>query len=109
MTDDWLQREQVGFAELDETVYRERLRAHVIADSASERPFSLFDPSGEWVAGNQLNEASSLVTAAPRDRPFDFTLTRGGHQQDYRGMVHRTASGNLLLIAQNTGDGVLLR
>jgi signal transduction histidine kinase len=106
MTDDWLQREQVGFVELDEAVYRERLRAHVIADSASERPFSLFDPSGEWVAGNQLNEASSLVTAAPRDRPFDFTLTRGGHKQDYRGMVHRTTSGNLLLIAQNTGDGV---
>ena len=72
MTDDWLQREQVGFAELDEAVYRERLRAHVIADSASERPFCLFDPSGQWIAGNQLNVASEPCDERSAGSPVRF-------------------------------------
>ena len=32
MADDWLHREQVGFAQMDEAAFFDRLRAHVIAD-----------------------------------------------------------------------------
>ena len=55
MADDWLHREQVGFAQIGRAGIFDRLRAHVIADSASERPFVLFDASGQWIAGNPLN------------------------------------------------------
>ena len=65
MADDWLHREQVGFAEMDEAAFFDRLRAHVIANSAVERPFSLFDASGHWIAGNRLEVSPSLVASAP--------------------------------------------
>ena len=101
MADDWLRREQVGFAHMDEPGFFDRLQAHVIADSGAERPFSLFDASGHWVAGNRLNVSPSLVVSAPSDRPFNFTVTDNGQSLAYRGMVHRGPSGNLLLIAQS--------
>jgi signal transduction histidine kinase len=104
MADDWLHREQDGFVQLDEQAYSDRLRAHAVSDSASERPFVLFDASGQWAAGNPLKLSSSFVVSAPLDRSFDFTLTKDGHELRYRGMMHRSSSGNLLLIAQNTAD-----
>jgi signal transduction histidine kinase len=104
MADNWLAREQVGFAQMDQVAALDRLRAHVIADSGSERPFSLFDPSGHWVGGNQLNVSPAFVTSAPLDRPFDFRVTSNGGRLDYRGMIHPVPSGNLLLIGQNSGD-----
>jgi signal transduction histidine kinase len=104
MADDWLHREQEGFAQLDQQAYSERLRAHAVSDSGSERPFVLFDASGQWVAGNPLNVYSTFVVSAPLDRSFDFTLTKDGHALHYRGMMHRASSGNFLLIAQNTAD-----
>jgi hypothetical protein len=45
LADNWLDREQAVFAQTDERTSLERLRAHVMVDSASERPFVLFDPS----------------------------------------------------------------
>ena len=113
MADDWLHREQVGFAQMDEAAFFDRLRAHVIADSAAERPFSLFDASGHWIAGNRLNVSPSLVMSAPLDRPFDFAVVENGQTLDYRGMIHRGPLGNLLLIAQSASeadrfDGVLI-
>jgi signal transduction histidine kinase len=104
MADNWLAREQVGFAQMGQVAALDRLRAHVIADSGSERPFSLFDPSGQWVGGNQLNVSPDFVTSAPLDRPFDFRVTSNGGGLDYRGMIQRVPSGNLLLVAQNSGD-----
>jgi signal transduction histidine kinase len=104
MADNWLAREQVGFAQMDQVAALDRLRAHVIADSGSERPFSLFDSSGHWVGGNQLNVSPAFVTSAPLDRPFDFRVTSDGGRLDYRGMIQRVPSGNLLLVAQNSGD-----
>jgi signal transduction histidine kinase len=113
MADDWLRREQVGFAQMDEASFLDRLRAHVIADSGAERPFSLFDASGHWIAGNRLDVLPSLVVSAPLDRPFDFTVAEYGQKLAYRGMVHREQLGNLLLIAQSASgasrfDAVLI-
>jgi len=113
MADDWLQREQVGFAQMDEAAFFDRLRAHVIADSAAERPFSLFDASGHRIAGNLLGVSPNLVVSAPLDRPFDFAVVTNGQTLDYRGMIHRGPLGNLLLIAQSASgadrfDAVLI-
>jgi signal transduction histidine kinase len=104
MADDWLHREQVGFAQMDEAGFLDRLRAHVIADSAVERPFSLFDASGHLIAGNRLDLSPSLVVSAPLDRPIEFTVAANGQTTNYRGMIHRGPLGNLLLIAQSAGD-----
>jgi signal transduction histidine kinase len=104
MADGWLYREQANFTQLDEHSFLERLRAHVIADSAAERPFSLFDATGRLVAGNPLSVPSDFVASAPLDRPFGFTLIQSGQQRHYHGMVHEVRSGNRLLIAQNTAD-----
>jgi signal transduction histidine kinase len=113
MADDWLRREQVGFAHMDEPGFFDRLQAHVIADSGAERPFSLFDASGHWVAGNRLNVSPSLVVSAPLDRPFHFAVVEDGQTLNYQGIIHRGPLGNLLLIAQGTReadrfDGVLI-
>jgi signal transduction histidine kinase len=113
MADDWLRREQVGFAQMEEAAFFDRLRAHVIADSAVERPFTLFDASGHWIAGNHLDVSPRLLVSAPSDRPFNFAVTDNGQSLAYRGMVHRGPSGNLLLIAQsvsgaNQFDAVLI-
>ena len=99
MANDWISREQLGFAQMDEAGFLDRLRAHVVADSAVERPFSLFDASGHWIAGNRLDVSPSLVMSVPLDRPFDFTVVGNGQTLDYRGMIHRGPWGNLLLIA----------
>lgn len=104
MDDDWVRREQAGFAQMDQPGFFDRLRAHVIADSAAERPFALFDPDGHWIAGNPLHLPASVVMSTPLDRPFDFTENLNERGMRYRGMIHRTATGDLLLIAQNTGD-----
>ena len=104
MANDWLSREQLGFAQMDEAGFLDRLRAHVVADSAVERPFSLFDASGHWIAGNRLDVSPSLVVSVPLDRPFDFTVVGNGQTLDYRGMIHRGPWGNLLLIAQSASE-----
>src|SRR5262249_19292077 len=102
MDDAWLRREHAGFAAMGQESVFERLRAHLVADPGSERPFTLFDSAGEWIAGNRLNIPADLLMAAPLDKPFKFSLRREGGLRDFRGMVHRTDSGNLLLIAQDT-------
>src|SRR5262249_39650083 len=104
MADDWLRREQAVFAQTDERGSFERLRAHVIADPGMERPFILFDSTGRWLAGNRLEVPPSLLASETLDRPVDFTLMQDGERLRYRGMISRLASGNLLLVAQNTGD-----
>ena len=104
MADNWLDREQVVFAQTDERATLDRLRAHVMVDSASERPFVLFDPSGRRVAGNSLNVPPDLLLSAPPDRAFNFAAAQDGHELRYRGVIRRIPSGHLLLIAQNTAD-----
>ena len=104
MADNWLDREQAVFAQTDERATLDRLRAHVMVDLASERPFVLFDPSGRRVAGNSLNVPPDLLLSAPPDRAFNFAAAQDGHELRYRGVICRIPSGHLLLIAQNTAD-----
>ena len=106
MADDWLRREQAVFAQSGEKGSFERLRAHVIADPGTERPFILFDAAGRWLAGNRLDVPPSLLAGETLDRPVNFTLVQDDEKLRYRGMIRRLPSGNLLLVAQNTRDAV---
>lgn len=104
MTDNWLNREQVGFAQLDQQAFLERLAAHVTSDPGAERPFTLFNSTGHQAAGTPLPLPIAELANAPLGRPFEFTLTQNGAQLRYRGLARRMPSGDLLLIAENMAD-----
>src|SRR5271165_5958758 len=104
MTDNWLNREQVGFAQLDQPAFLERLAAHAIADPASERPFTLYDAAGRRIGGTPLDLPTTELANVPLGQPFEFTLTQDGKHDRYRGQARRTPSGDLLLIAENMAD-----
>jgi signal transduction histidine kinase len=106
MLDNWLYREQNGFAEMEQRSFLDRIRAHVMADPGWERPFSLFDPTGRLIAGTPLELSPTFLPNAPLDRPFEFTLRQNGRDLHFRGMLRRVLSGELLLIAQGTGDAI---
>ena len=104
MTDNWLNREQVGFAQLDQPAFLERLAAHTTADPEAERPFTLFDAAGHRIGGTPLELPTTELAKAPLGRPFEFMLTQDGKHVRYRGLARRTPSGDLLLIAENMAD-----
>ncbi|MBO0710705.1 MAG: HAMP domain-containing protein [Acetobacteraceae bacterium] len=99
--DGWLQREREAFSDLSQDGFMARLATRQVADPNLERPFVLFDPAGRHVIGSDLTLPPALLASVPDDRPFDFTFQRGGQKTRYRGLMHRTPSGNRLLIAQD--------
>jgi signal transduction histidine kinase len=99
--DDWLTREQAVFGPMDRDNLVQRLTAHVVADPTLERPLTLFDPAGRRVAGTQLNLPPSVLAAMPRDTVLVFNFRRDRQKIGFRGIVHRTPAGELLLIARS--------
>lgn len=99
--DDWLRREQASFTQLDPEAYLERLAARTAVDPTLERPFVLFDSAGHRIAGTPIDPAAGLLANMQVDRPFDFEITVAGRQVKFTGLASRTASGGLLLIAQD--------
>jgi signal transduction histidine kinase len=69
-------------------------------DPEGRRPYALFDSSGSWIAGSHAALPEPLP---PVGQPFDFVLPLGGEPTPYRGRLHRLASGELLLVAQDMG------
>lgn len=67
-------------------------------DPEAQRPFTLFDGTGRWLAGAPAALPQPLP---PFDRPFDLTLARGGDLVSYRGILHQLSSGELFLAAQD--------
>jgi signal transduction histidine kinase len=102
--DSWLYREQDIFGQLDQQLFRERVKAHAISDPSVERPFTVFDPNGHLIAGTPLQLPTAFPASAPLNQPFDFSLTQNGRKLDFRGMVRRVPTGDLLLIAQGQAD-----
>lgn len=99
--DDWLTREQSFFGIVQRDGLVERLDAHVIADPTLERPLTLFDPTGHYLAGTRLALSPSELGAMPRDVPFRFVLRQAGKVLVFRGLVHLRPNGNLLLVARD--------
>src|SRR5260221_1471051 len=78
-----------------------QLEARATLDPDGRRPIALFDANGNWVAGAPATLPSALP---PMDQPFDFTLPRDGQAAPFRGMLHRLASGDIFLVAQDMRD-----
>src|SRR5947209_5427717 len=78
-----------------------QLEARAKLDPDGRRPIALFDANGHWIAGATATLPSALP---PMDQPFNFTLPRDGQQARFRGVLHRLASGDLFLVAQDMRD-----
>ena len=102
--DAWVQREQSIFNLVDHDSLTQRLNAHVMADPSLERPLTLFDPGGQWVAGTRLNMPASELTALPRDVFVEFPIHQNGRDIDFRGLAHQRPAGDLLLVARDMDD-----
>jgi signal transduction histidine kinase len=96
--DDWLGRELAARSAEHSSERRRQLDAHTVLDPAGQRPFALFDATGNWIGGSP----ATLPQPEPAmDHPFDFMLPRDGQAAPFRGMAHRLSSGDTLLIAQD--------
>ena len=77
MADDWLHREQVGFAQMDEAAFFDRLRAHVVAGLRLPSGRSrLFDASGHWIAGNLTGRVPEPCDGRAAGSPVRFLGAR---------------------------------
>lgn len=70
-------------------------------DPDGQRPIALFDASGAWLLGNSATLPNPLPAM---DQPFDFTLPRGGTEAPFRGMIRRSSSGEIVLVARDMRD-----
>src|SRR4249920_156202 len=91
--EEWLMSEQASFSPMDQSASLMRLAAHVIADPALERPFTLFDAEGNELAGSHLDLPASFWSGLTLDQPFDFSLGAGRKPTPYLGLAHRLPSG----------------
>ena len=69
--------EQARFGGLTASELRELLTAHVAMDPQIERPFTLFGPAGQPIAGSLLGPPDLEVLGLPQDQPFTFTRPQG--------------------------------
>jgi signal transduction histidine kinase len=99
--DDWLDREVAGRSAAHPSERRREFDEHAVLDPDGRRPFALFDPAGNWVAGSP---ATLPQPPPPMDRPFDFTQPRDGAPVRFRGIAHRLPSGDIFMIAQDMRD-----
>jgi signal transduction histidine kinase len=96
---DWLKRESTARVSAQTTSELIRnLIEHNRLDPEGQRPFALFDSAGDLINGADI----SLPNPPPLlDEPFYFTQVRDGRGVQFRGLAHRTASGEILLVSQN--------
>jgi signal transduction histidine kinase len=99
--DETLVTEQAAFDGLDASELRELLVAHAVMDPHLERPFALFGPAGERVAGNPVGPPDFQVLAQPSDQPFTFTLRRDDRPVYFRGLIRHLPDRQYLLVAQD--------
>src|ERR1700724_3546002 len=96
--DDWLRPVLRARRAQHSSKRRRQLDAHTVLDPAGQRPFALFDATGNWIGGSP----ATLPQPEPAmDHPFDFMLPRDGQAAHFRGMAPRLSSRHTLLIAQD--------
>lgn len=100
-TDEWLAREIRSLVAASPSQLIEHLQEHAAHDPEANRPFALFDAAGNKVEGNLANLPTSSL---PSDRPFDFSLNRGGEAVPFRGVARRLPSGDIVLVSQNVRE-----
>src|SRR6202023_1852307 len=100
-TDEWLAREIRSLVAASPSQLIEHLQEHAAHDPGANRPFALFDAAGNKVEGNLANLPTSSL---PSDRPFEFSLNRGGEAVPFRGLARRLPSGDIVLVSQNVWE-----
>ena len=96
--DAWLKNEMASRVATHSSERLQQLNERAALDPDGHRPMALFVQGGQWLAGTPATLPSPLP---PMDQPFDFTLPRGGEVAPFRGTLHRLASGDILLVAQD--------
>jgi signal transduction histidine kinase len=96
--DNWLGNEMASRVAMHASERLWGVNERATLDPDGHRPMALFASDGRWLAGATAALPSPLP---PMDRPFDFTLPRGGEPSPFRGMLHRLASGDVFLVAQD--------
>jgi signal transduction histidine kinase len=99
--DEWLTREAASLVAASPSEIAERLNERAAHDPEGPRPFAMFDAAGNRVAGSL---AALPTPSPPVDRPFEFTLRRGGETVPFRGLAHRLPSGDIVLVSQNVQE-----
>jgi signal transduction histidine kinase len=99
--DAWLARETAARALSSASELETLLDARARIDPDGRTLIALFNPDGSRLAGNRARLPASLTAM---DRPFGFTLARGGEVMPFRGMMHRLPSGQVLLVARDMRD-----
>lgn len=96
--DEWLHNEMASRSTVHHSERMRQLEGRAALDPESRRPIALFDAGGRWVAGG----AATVPTPLPAtDEPFSFVQRRGDREVPFRGILHRLASGDMLLVAQD--------
>ena len=96
--DEWLVRETAIRASATPAERARLLRERPLRDPEGRRPLALFDPTGNRLAGSPVRLPSPLPAL---DRPFELTLDLPDEDVPLRGMAHRLASGDILLVSQD--------
>jgi len=101
VVDNWLRNEMASRIDAPSSERLRQLSERATLDPDGHRPMALFAGGGQRLAGAAATLPSPLP---PMDRPFDFTLPRYGTAAPFRGTLHRLASGDILLVAQDTSE-----
>src|SRR5271156_87247 len=99
--DNWLRNEMASRVATHTSERLRQLNERTTLDPENHRPMALFAGDGQWLAGAAAALPSPLP---PVDQPFHFTLPRGDATVSFRGTLHRLASGDILLVAQDTSE-----
>jgi signal transduction histidine kinase len=102
--DEWLVREQAMFGPMDQDNLLQRLNAHMVFDPTLERPLTLFDPAGHRIAGTPLGLPPATLLGMPHDVFHVFKVRQGSQTDNFRAIVRRRPSGDLLVVARNMDE-----
>ncbi len=96
--DNWLTREAPERFRWPRAELVRRFDAHVAANPELDHAFVLYGRRGRRLAGDPLPMPGRIPVF---DRPFDFRAPVGPRRVLFRGIAHRLAGGELVLVAQN--------
>jgi signal transduction histidine kinase len=100
--DDWIWRESRAPFAAPLPEVRQQFADHARRSTGRlMRVFALYGPGGQWLAGDRLPMPQPVPVV---DQPFFFDLALGKAKRHYRGMVHRYATGEVALMAQDLHD-----
>ena len=96
--DAWLDREAPETFGSPLADIESRFAAHAASNRGSEHVFALYGAEGRLLTGDPLPMPAPIAVF---DRPFDFKVRTNDNHKRYRGVAHKLAGGETVLIAQD--------